>query len=135
MHIIKKPFTYGFRGKARWRTNRVFFCTAVIVFFYIEIGKVKWSIEVANHIPLWVKYIVFATMFVCLWYSGVKIQRRVVDPSLPLPRFSWFLLNGLIVFMFAIISADRRLLFDICTSLTILFLYILDYYYKCKLAK
>jgi len=48
---MKKPFLYGFQGKARWKTNKVFFCAGLIIFFYIEIGKLKWSIELAKQVP------------------------------------------------------------------------------------
>lgn len=123
---MKKPFLYGFHGKARWKSNKVFFCSGLMVFAYIEVGKIQLIITIASMIPFWVKCAIFVVMFILLGYSGWRIQKRVLSPSFPPPKPTIIFMAIAIAFIFALVSADRRVFFDICTSITILFLLILE---------
>lgn len=132
---LKKPFLYGLRGKARRRKNLVFLCAFFVAVIYIEVGELNWSIEVASEVQSFWKYIVFLLMIASFWYSDWRIHRRVIDPTLPPLSLPWYLWDGIIAFAFAVVSADQRVLFHVCTIVTILFLCGSERYYRRKLAR
>jgi hypothetical protein len=115
---MKKTFFHEFRG---WRKRRVFIYAFLIAISYYEIGRLSWVIEVAKKVPFFWKCFVFFILFLSIWYSSWRIQRRVLDSSLPLVSSAWIFRDGIIAFAFAIVSADMRVFFDVCTGLIILF--------------
>ncbi|HZL14225.1 MAG TPA: hypothetical protein VFC85_08790 [Verrucomicrobiae bacterium] len=137
---MKKPFLYGFQGKARWKTNRVFLVCFAIMFLFDQIGKLKWCIEVAGKIPFFWKCFALATMTVCIFIYSSKIYSRAIyrrthGVTLLKPHIAWFIMILVAGFTFAIISADYRIFFNISTALLILSCFAFDYYYRRKAEK
>jgi ABC-type uncharacterized transport system permease subunit len=132
---FKKPFLYGLRGKARWRKNRVFLSALFIAWIYVDIGKTQWSLEVARAVPLLWKGIAMVVMFASICYSAWRVNRRILDTALPPLHSAWLLWNVVAAFVFAVVSADQRVLFHVCTLLTILFLCCSEGYYRRKLVR
>jgi len=133
--LQKIPFTYGFRGKARWSTNRVFLGATLLVVLYVQLGRAGWCIKVAEDVPLLWKWVSACGLLGFVWVCEWKIQERVLDPSLPQLSWSVLLGLGLVALLFAVITADQRLLFIGWTTAITVLLYGSDWYYRKKLAK
>jgi hypothetical protein len=110
------------RLEARARPNVVYFCCYLVLFAYFGIGQLSLVRAIATDIPLIWKCVLLAAMFASIWYSDWRINRRVLDPKRPrLPRL-WLMWVGTVSFIFAIVCADKPLLFFPSSVLILLFL-------------
>src|SRR5277367_2812544 len=100
---MKKTFSHKFRG---WRKKRVFIYAIfiLIAISYFEFGRLSWVGEVAKKVPFLWKCVVFFILFFSIWYSSWRIQRRILDSSLPVVSSAWIFRDGIIAFAFAIVS-------------------------------
>jgi hypothetical protein len=124
---------FHLRGKARWRKRRVFLYALLIMVFYVEIGRLKCLAAVAAHVPFLGKSLALAALVAVLWYVGWRIQRRVLQPTLPELENGWVFLLGFFACVFAVVTADSRTFFSGCTFLMILSMCALERYYWRKL--
>jgi hypothetical protein len=108
---MKRPFLYGFRGKAAWRVNRVIFGSALIIYLYMKINETSWSAAIARQVPLPWKLLVLFIFLSSVSYAFWRMGRHISNPELPLSNRVWLLLPLLMAFGFAIISADCETLF------------------------
>jgi hypothetical protein len=128
----KKRVLHEVRSKAHRRLNTVLLVSFLVIFVYNRIGAHALSIGVAKDVPMIWKYLTFLVMFATIWYVNWRIERRVFDLSLPAIEAGWILWLAFIAFMFAVISADVRVLFYVGTFSCLIFHWISDSYYKRK---
>ena len=115
--------------------NVVYICAFLVLLLYFSIGRLAVAKRFAATVPLIWKCVAFAAMFASVWYSDLRINRRMLDATGPrLPRL-WFVWVGIVSFGFAVISADQVLLFVPCSLLTVLYMKGADRYWDHKLAQ
>ena len=120
--MSKKPFLYGFRGKAVWKVNRVFMAAFAVVAVYLYLGRLSVCIAIASQIPDVPKWVLGAALLACVWYCDRRIAQRVRDPALPGIPSAWFTLLGILALLFAVATADSRTFFRIYNCGLTLFL-------------
>jgi O-antigen ligase len=120
----RKPFLHGLRGKTNRKLNSiVFICFAIMVLF-VKIGRLDWSLEIAKNVPSVWKYFLGTAMFFLVWYVDWKVSRRVFDQTLPRLGLFPVILLGVVMFAFAIVSADRRIFFHTIILISIAYGYV-----------
>jgi hypothetical protein len=102
---------------------------------YSKIGHLQWCIDLAKNVPFVLKCAAFLVAFALLWYVDWRIYQRVLNDTLPKINVIWFWLFGIAAFIFAIVSADERLFFTICTSTMVLFAFAHERFYRRKCDK
>jgi hypothetical protein len=122
-------------GKASRRMTLVICCAFFYLVLYMKVGYLPQSVAVARVVPLWGKGLVGILLFASIWYSDWRIQRRVLRPDLAPPRRVLFYWDGLIALTFAVVTADARTAFYICTYTWVVFLFASSYVYGRKWAK
>ena len=127
-----KRLVHEFRSKAHRRLNTVVLVCSLIIFVYIRVGEAKASIEVAKHVPMVWKYLTLLFMFATIWFVHWRIERRTFDLSLRRLESGWLIWLAIVVFGFAIISADKPTLFYIGTLAWVALLWMSDRYYARK---
>lgn len=128
----KRNLVHEFRSKAHRRLNTVVLVSWLIMVIYDRVGETAVSIEVAKSVPLVFKYLVLLAMFATVWYAEWRIQRRTFDLTLPRIETGWLVWLAIVAFGFAVVSADKRILFWIGTFAWVSFLWISEWYYKRK---
>lgn len=121
------PFKYGFAGKARWKTNRVFLIAFGIAFFYVNIGRMRVCVAVAELVPVIYKWFVGLALFTLFWFTERRIHKRLCNPTSmgPLPLI-WKMSLLLLAVIFGMVTADKRIIFTVVTSFLVLFLCLSD---------
>jgi hypothetical protein len=132
---MKKQFLHTFRTKAHRRLWCVVLCSFGIMVLYSKIGHLQWCIDLAKNVPFVLKCAAFLVAFALLWYVDWRIYQRVLNDTLPKINVIWFWLFGIAAFIFAIVSADERLFFTICTSTMVLFAFAHERFYRRKCDK
>ena len=124
---------FHFRGKARWRKRRVFLYAFLIAVFYMEIGGLDCLAAVAVRVPFLGKCLSLLALVAALWYVDWRIQRRVLEPTLPELEKGWVFLLGLLAPVFAVVMADSRAVFTGLTSLMVLWMCVSQRYWWRRL--
>lgn len=128
----KKRLVHEVRSKAHRRLNTVVLVCFLIMVLYTRVGETALSIEVAKGVPMLWKCLTFLAMFGTIWYVNWRIERRTFDRSLRRLERGWVVWLFVVAFGFAVVSADVRTLFYVGTFSCLIFLWILDRYYKRK---
>jgi uncharacterized membrane protein HdeD (DUF308 family) len=105
----------------------------LIAVFYVQLGRLKCLADVAVHVPFLGKCLSLLALVGALWYVDWRIQRRVLQPTLPELEKGWVFLLGLFALVFAVVMADSRPFFTGCTCLMVLWMCASDRYYWRKL--
>jgi hypothetical protein len=99
---------------------------------YEKVGDTAWSIRVASRVPMLWKIFVLLAMFTTIWYVACRIDRRGFDPLLPALDKRWLIWLAIVALTFAVITADKRVLFHIGTCSCMAFMWIEYRYYRWK---
>ena len=127
-----KQLVHEFRSKAYRRLNTVLLVCSLFIFAYIQVGESRVSIEAAKSVPMAWKYLTLLVMFATIWVVHWRIWRRTFDLSLRRLERGWVIWLAIVVFGFAVVSADKPTLFYIGTLAWVAFLWISDWYYTRK---
>ena len=127
-----KRLLHEVRSKVHRRLNIVVLVCFLIMVLYDKVGKTAWSIELARSVPVLWKVLTFLAMFATIWYVTCRVDRRGLDPSLPVLDRRWLTWLAIVAFTFAIISADARIFFNIGTFSCLVFAWIEYRYYRWK---
>jgi hypothetical protein len=114
---MKKFFLDGLRSKADWQFNGVILGGVLITFAYLKVGRADWSRRLAVDVSFGWKCFVLILVLVVSAYTCREILRGIVDRSLPRMNPAWLLFECMLLFLFAILSADRQTLFNVGTLL------------------
>lgn len=128
--LVKKNFLHGFCGKADWKLNGVILVGVLIMFTYLRIGRADWSKQIAADVSSLWKYFVLLLMLVVSAYTCRLIYRGLTDRTLPRMNPVWLGFEITILFIFALISADKQTLFNVGTLLWAAILFGMERYYS-----
>jgi hypothetical protein len=133
---MSRPFLYGFRGKAAWRVSRLIVCVSLIIFLFLKTNELHLSVVIANKVPLvwkWVSLIALqASVAYSLCLHWRHYWRHNENTNLPRGNRGWLLLPVVPAFVFAIITADQRTLFNVGGIMWVLIGYAVNRYYGRK---
>ena len=106
----------------------------LIIIAYVQMGKLGSCIELSEKVPTFWKCCSGAALLVLFFFSALKIEARAMDPGLPRLRW-WIFWTGIVAFVFAIVTADRRSLFFGFSLGWVVMLYCIRFYFRHQALK
>ena len=82
---------------------------------FVRVGTLDWSLQIAKRAPSLWKYLLGIAMLFSVWYVDWRVHRRLLNHDLPQLGLVPVIWLGLVMFAFAIVSADHRILFHTIT--------------------
>jgi hypothetical protein len=132
---MNQSLANSFRGRARWKKWRVIGSGICIMVVYMNLGRIHWSIRMAEAVSLNWKWAWLVSLNVSLGYSFWRIYRRALDRNLPPLQTAWIAWDALMAFSFAIVTADIRPFFYVGTFLWIALDYFTRQYFFNKVCR
>ena len=101
----------------------------------MKIGKLEWSVQLAEKVPLLCKWLVALIMFSSIWYTAWRIYGHIPGSQAGKLHPAWFLWDAAVLISWGIITADEKMLFYVCTFAWILSVYVASQWHRYKYRK